>query len=245
VRRYIRLRYKLLPYLYGLFIDQEERGSAVVRPLFYDFASTKELPLETVSDQLMIGPSLMHAPCLDAGSGFRHVVLPPGGWLDLRDGRWLSGGRRVRVPDTGETTALYAREGSIVPLQPGERQDNRNDLFDIELHLLLRRGRARLVYRADDGETFAYRRGETTSFTVEALADTRRVSVRFTDVVDRAGPCRVRLVLYGRRRRLQIAGQAAPLALVSHGVRWTGERLASHVTQPLRVTGKPPRSKSA
>ncbi len=233
VRRYVRLRYKLLPYLYNLFIDQEERGAAVVRPLIYDFASTRRLPLDTISDQLMVGPSLMHAPCLEPGAGGRSVALPRGGWLDLQSGRWVRGGGHVRVADAADETPLFAREGSIVPAQPGERRDNRNDLFDIELHVFLRRGRAALTYRADDGETFAYRQGKITCFTVHVAADARQVRVRFSDVVKGAGPCRVRFVLYGGQRRLSLDGASVPLA--TRRVRWTGAAFGAPTTRPLRV----------
>lgn len=52
----IRLRYRLMPYLYNLWIDQEERGEAVLRPLLYDFQDSPGMPLDRVSDQFMVAP---------------------------------------------------------------------------------------------------------------------------------------------------------------------------------------------
>src|SRR5690606_26521266 len=71
---FIRARYKLLPYLYQLFIAQERDGEAVLRPLFYDFASSARLPLDKVEDQFMVGPALMQAPLLSRAIRRRDVL---------------------------------------------------------------------------------------------------------------------------------------------------------------------------
>ncbi|HEY0867159.1 MAG TPA: glycoside hydrolase family 31 protein, partial [Fimbriimonas sp.] len=61
LRRFIRLRYKMLPYLYNLFIRHEAEGDPILRPLIYDFHDTT---IERTWDQFMIGPFVMQAPFL-------------------------------------------------------------------------------------------------------------------------------------------------------------------------------------
>ena len=80
MRRYVRLRYKLLPYLYNLYIRHEEDGEAILRPLFYDFEDSKRLPLAHVNDQFLIGPAIMQAPFTFEGPAEREVVLPAARW---------------------------------------------------------------------------------------------------------------------------------------------------------------------
>ncbi|MDX2225480.1 MAG: glycoside hydrolase family 31 protein [Verrucomicrobiae bacterium] len=182
IRHVIRLRYKLLPYLYNLFIKQEESGEAIMRPLFYDFADSPSLPLGHIDDQFMVGPSIMHAPVVEQGKNTRDVTLPKGGWFAAHENRWVEGGRRVSTKQTLGTTPLYIREGALLPMQRGTRRDNANDLSRIELHLFLRkstRGIHSFEYSYDDGTTFDYKKGgrSTVRFTAQVRKDRLFVEV--------------------------------------------------------------------
>ncbi|MDT8288034.1 MAG: glycoside hydrolase family 31 protein, partial [Elusimicrobiales bacterium] len=128
LRRFVRLRYTLMPYLYNLFIDHEERGEAILRPLFHDFPDTAALPLGRVDDQFMVGPAIMQAPFVHARGGWREVVLPESRWLRADNGKWVKGARRIRVRRQPQATPLFVRDGSLVPFQPGRRTSNRKDL---------------------------------------------------------------------------------------------------------------------
>ncbi len=73
LRRYIRLRYKLLPYLYNLFAEGETTGDPALRPLFYHL---DEQGLDTIDDQFMAGPFILQAPFLHESPKTRSAVLP-------------------------------------------------------------------------------------------------------------------------------------------------------------------------
>lgn len=180
-RRYVRLRYKLLPYLYNLFVEHEETGEAALRPLFYDFKDTPEAPLEFLHDQFMVGPHILQAPFTTEKERERRVTLPKGRWWDVQEGRWIRGNRKLAAPRRAETTPIYLREGALLPMQRGVPVDNRKDLRNIELHVLLSPGRggvARGRYACDDGETYAYRRGGRTVYALEARAKGRDLVIR-------------------------------------------------------------------
>jgi alpha-glucosidase len=213
VRDCIRSRYKLLPYLYQLFVAQERNGEAILRPLFYDFESTARLPLAHADDQFMVGPGLMQAPLLERAKTTRSVLLPRGRWYALHLGRWLSGGRTVREREQSETTPLYAREGHIVPMQFGVRTTNENDLSSVELHVFLQRtsrNAAEASYEFDDGESTAYRQGETSSFSVRVRARGHTLKVEFCEVAMRYRPARVRIVAYDAFREVIASGLGRP-----------------------------------
>lgn len=230
IRRYIRLRYKLLPYLYNLFVQQEEHGEAILRPLLHDFADTKALPLDRVDDQFMVGPSVMQAPVLDEHEHKRSVVLPAGRWFDTMRGRWLAGGRALRVTAKPDATPLYLRDGAVVPMRPGDPTDNATDLLDIELHLLLSpgfRGAARYTYTADDGRGYGYRRGEQTRVAFEARRRRGQLTVRVVGEDYGHGPLSVRFVVYQSTKELTLrAGTARRgVALRPATVTLTGDKL--------------------
>ena len=242
IARYVRLRYKFLPYLYQLFIAQEQCGEAILRPLFYDFADSRAQPLGKIQDQFMVGPALMPAPLVVEGSQVRAVLLPKGGrWYSLTDGRWHAGGRTIRVKSAADSTPLFVREGSLVPLRPGDCSDNISDPRVIELHVFFddaTRGESVCDYSADDGETFAYQRGERT--TVRFFARIERggaITLRVEFKQEGFGPLRVRVVAFTKRGQLNLVTSIGARLLPLRPFSWqaTGEKLRARASAVFSV----------
>lgn len=200
VRRYVRLRYKLLPYLYNLFIRHEDEGEAILRPLFYDFKDSKRLPLSHVNDQFLIGPAIMQAPFTFDGPADREVVLPAARWWRADRPGWVEGPARLKARRVEASTPLFLREGALIPMQCGIPKDNRKNLKEIELLLVLPpdfRGKAEGVYACDDGETFAYREGARTVYRFSA--EVRQGTLHLEARAERLGfgPVRITPVTLG------------------------------------------------
>ena len=165
IAHFIRLRYRLLPYLYQLWIAQEEHGSAIMRPLLHDYDEER---YQAVDDVFLVGSDLLHAPLVQAKGRTRHVDLPGAWWYDLRTGAWLEGGAHEITPDNAHSP-LYARSSSVIRMQQRGSRDHHVDLASVDLHCFLRPGEStEITYHADDGETWAYRRGERTTHAPEA-----------------------------------------------------------------------------
>jgi alpha-glucosidase len=238
IRRYIRLRYKLLPYLYQLFIEQERTGAAILRPLFYDFPDKPELPLGEVADQFLVGPAILQAPVVTPAAHARRVLLPDTAWFDARNGAWRRGNRTISVRQALGETPLYIRAASLIPMQVGERKHNQNDLSDLELHAFCPPGgAASLDYTFDDGHSLAYRRGKQSRvrFDAEAKGDTLRVRARAEE--NGAGPLNVRFVLHAPLETLVYDDGSSEqrLPLRSAKARLTGEPLSVRVSRVVRV----------
>ncbi|MDZ4815735.1 MAG: glycoside hydrolase family 31 protein [Verrucomicrobiota bacterium] len=199
IRHLIRLRYKLLPYIYNLFIKQEQSGDAIMRPLFHDFEDTATLPLGKIDDQFMVGPFIMHAPIVKKGESSREVTLPKGGWFAAHENKWINGGRIITTKQSKTTTLLYIREGAIIPMQRGVRTDNANDLTRIELHLFLQkstRGKYTIEYSFDDGATFDYTKGKRSTVQFTAQVRNGRLCVEVDTLAHGYGDCEFECVTY-------------------------------------------------
>lgn len=241
-RHFITLRYRLLPYLYGLFQSQEQVGEAILRPLFYDF--TDEQALFDVDDQFMVGPALMQAPILSRSQGARRVRLPRGGWFEAHTGRWRSGGGVVSATESPGSTPLYVREGQIVPMLTRVARHTQSPMNELELHVFLRpRGarEARIDYESDDGTSFAYRAGVSSRFHAKAHARGGALAVEFQAGPLGAGPFRVRLVLYGAFQRVTVRTPHAEFHPRLRPARWrfAGGPLAVWKTQEFIVLEDP------
>ena len=240
IRHHVRLRYKLLPYLYQLWNDQEQSGAAVMRPLFYDFPNTDGMELDRVDDQFLIGPAILQAPIVHQGQQTRLVTLPgQGRWMDVNTGQFLAGGRTIHVSSTPDSTPIYLREGSLLPMQVGVRTSAAaNDLADIELHVILGADSdigATLDYVADDGLSYGYQRGARSVFRLKA----RRVGAELALDVEvlQAGwkPLRMRVVGYDGVATLQLrtGGQAVRMPLSPMTWHFSGGELAAMTSVPI------------
>jgi len=229
LRHFIRLRYKLRPYLYNLFAAQEGRGTAILRPLIHDFDDTPALPLGQVSDQFLVGPALMQAPFVDEGLRTRPVTLPVSRWYDAGAAAWIDGGRVVQVAASEKTTPLYVRDGSIVPMAAGDvGADNTYDGRRVELHLFLspeQTAAALTDYVYDDGISFGYRRGKRSCLRVTAWIQGATMHVETCYLRRGYGSCQPTFVLYGGLRRLVVNGRPVRL----HRATWN----VAGVDQPI------------
>jgi len=211
LRRYIRLRYVLRPYLYNLFVAQEERGEAILRPLFYDFADTKGLPLGKIQDQFMVGSAIMQAPLLEEGQTSREVALPGrGAWYSLMEGKWIKGNRRIKVmPEPGQTP-VFLREGTIIPAASNQEGSNAFDGRRVVFHVLMNRssrGVAETTYVFDDGETLAYQQGKRSRMQVRARVRQGRLEITTRLTEKGFGACEPTFVAYDAFTQIVVNGQ--------------------------------------
>lgn len=235
MREMIRSRYKLLPYLYQLFVAHEETGAAILRPLFHDYENTPGLELDRIEDAYLLGPALLHAPVMDDKRDVRDIPLPgPGKWFSVLDGEWVAGGewrRAVAVPETA--TPIYVRDGSIVPMRPGIPTDHPTALDDVELHVFLSGNgpSAAGEYVSDDGLTFGYRRGARSRLAVKVAARNDTVEIETSLAENGAGPIRVRFVVHGPFTGIRINGRESPVT--PHVTRLAGGELKALAAEEM------------
>ena len=154
----IALRMRLLPYLYSLFGESEERGEPVWRPLFYEFPDDPDAA--ACSDQLLIGPSLLVAPIVDRGARKRDVYLPAGTWTSWATGACYTGPRHLEVRAPIERIPMFVRGGSVIPLQSAVQHTGERPAEPCIL-AVYPGADASTTLLEDDGKTTAYRGGVT------------------------------------------------------------------------------------
>eukprot|EP00897_Mesotaenium_endlicherianum_P002289 jgi/Mesen1/2088/ME000151S01340 len=116
VRWAIRLRYRLVPYLYACAWRAAARSEAILRPTFYAFPDDPTAWEDC--DDLMVGPSLLAAPVVEEGARQRAVYLPrgPPGWYDFYSEDYYEAGQVITVAAALDRLPLFVPAGSILPL---------------------------------------------------------------------------------------------------------------------------------
>ncbi len=157
----LRLRYRLLPYLYSLFYAATQTGAPVLRPLAWEFPHDPRG--RTADAQALCGPALLAAPVLRPGVAAQAVYLPAGRWLHLASGALYEGGADRLVPTPLAHWPLFVRGGSVVPLGESARNTEAAATGDITLLVVTPAPAVPalppLIWYEDDGEGYAYRDG--------------------------------------------------------------------------------------
>jgi alpha-glucosidase len=168
-REFLRLRYRLLPYLYTLFWEASRRGTPVLRPLLYHFPDDQAT--YQLHDQVLLGPHLLAAPMYHPGREHRHVYLPAGGWYDWWTDELIAGLTHLLAYAPLEHMPLYVRAGAILPSGPDLHYAEERPLDPLTLDLYP--GDGAFTLYEDDGHSFQYEQGQfsTTSYTLRQTAD--------------------------------------------------------------------------
>ena len=111
-KKYIELRESMRPYVRSLMTAAHEKGTPVMRPLFYDFP--KDAKVWDIGDEYMFGPDVLVAPILYEGLREREVYLPEGQWKNINDGTVFAGGQTITAPAPYEAIPVFVRCGSEV-----------------------------------------------------------------------------------------------------------------------------------
>jgi alpha-glucosidase/alpha-D-xyloside xylohydrolase len=156
-RKYLELRYRLLPYLYSVVHECATTGMPVMRALWLHHPDD---PIGIARpDQYLWGKSILVAPVVEKAATARSVYLPRGIWYDFWTNDRVEGGREISRSVDLETMPLYVAAGSILPLGPVKQ--HAAETVDQPLSISIYPGTdgSFLLYE-DDGHSFNYRKGE-------------------------------------------------------------------------------------
>jgi alpha-D-xyloside xylohydrolase len=158
MRRWLELRYRLLPYIYSETARVSFAGSTLMRPLVLDFPG--DVQALDQKAEFVFGPALLVAPVLSPGVKEWPVYLPEasGGWFDFWTGDHATGGRTVVAAAPLERIPLYVRAGSILPVGPVVEYADKPSADPIELRIYTGADADYTLYE-DNGDDYSYEKG--------------------------------------------------------------------------------------
>ena len=173
----IKLRYRLIPYLYELLWQSHSAYEPVLRPMFAEFPHDPRCLVD--GDDMMLGSSMLVAPVVDAGQTAREVYLPAGTrWVSYWSGESFNGGQTVSLPAPFEQPVMLLREGSVIALNVAQQHFGRpadERAFIAVPHAGA--GTARGGSIEDDGESEAWRSGANGRWKVTIGSDVNALRI--------------------------------------------------------------------
>ena len=157
---YIRLRYRLLPYIYSVAWMVTRDHYTMLRSLSFDFAN--DINVFKIDDQYMFGPAIMVCPVVIEGARERDVYLPEcSGWYDYWTGSFYEGGKYVTTDAPKEKLPLFIKAGSIIFEGDNIEYTDQKPLDPLYVHVYSGDD-ARMTLYEDEGDSYRYENGEYT-----------------------------------------------------------------------------------
>ncbi len=123
---FLRLRHKMIPYLYSAMLDTNENGRALIEPMYYSYPN--EEAAYNCPEQYMFGTELIVAPVVtkgdEKGMAKTRVWLPRGRWTDIFTGSTYNGGRWVDMVRFMDSIPVLAKEGGFFVLDARKHTNN-------------------------------------------------------------------------------------------------------------------------
>ncbi|HLH17533.1 MAG TPA: TIM-barrel domain-containing protein [Bryobacteraceae bacterium] len=186
-RKYLELRYRLLPYVYSAVREATVTGMPIMRALWLHYPDDPAAVAR--GDVYLWGRDMLVAPVVDQGAAERRLYLPRGDWYDFWSGERMAGGREVTRAVDLETMPLYVRAGAVLPLGPVKQFTGEKVDAPVEVTVYPGADGAFLLYD-DDGASFAYRKGEWTGIRMAWNERRRSLSLRLDPGSKMIGPPR-------------------------------------------------------
>jgi len=156
IRRYLKLRYQLLPFLYTTLEEAHRTGVPVFRPLVLNYQDDPNT--YNLDDQFMIGSDLLVAPIVKPDVTRRLVYLPSGDWYDYWTNRKYEGGKVILFDAPLETVPMFVRAGAIIPTAPAMNYTGEKPHDPITFNIYPdAKGKASTTLYEDDGSSPAYK----------------------------------------------------------------------------------------
>jgi len=179
-RKFFRLRYQLLPYIYTTARQTWDDATPMVKPLYWEWPELEEA--YEYGDEYLFGPELLVAPISSPRNkasrvAVRDVWFPPGKWTHIFTKETFEGPGVAVVTSTLEDIPVFARGGAIIPFsEPHERTS-------VPLNPLILRvfpgEKGEYALYEDDGSSQGYQRGEfaRTTIRMETVEGVQNVTV--------------------------------------------------------------------
>ena len=153
--KYIRLRYRLLPYTYSAAAAVTREDASLMRALFMDYPKDKRTWDEDT--EFLYGNSLLVAP-VSTEDDTRSVYLPEGEWLDFWDGSRLKGGVSFTRTFARDHLPLYVKAGAVLPMGPEVQYASEKPWDDLQIRIYTGADGSFTLYE-DEGDGYGYEKG--------------------------------------------------------------------------------------
>ncbi|MCM8537405.1 MAG: glycoside hydrolase family 31 protein [Lentisphaeraceae bacterium] len=113
-KKFIELRYKLLPYIYTQFVKSHKTGSTILSPLVYEYQN--DPAVRQIDDQFLFGGDILICPIMEPGVKSRSIYLPEGEWYDMNNDKSFAGPKWLNYECKLNEIPWFLKAGKVTPM---------------------------------------------------------------------------------------------------------------------------------
>jgi alpha-glucosidase/alpha-D-xyloside xylohydrolase len=219
-RKYLELRYRLMPYLYSAVREAAQTGMPILRAMWLHYPH--DAAAVARGDQYLWGRDILVAPVVEKNATARRLYLPrastgsgQGAWFDFWSEERLEGGREIDRPVDLGVMPLYVRAGAIIPMGPLKQYTG--EAVDGPLTVTVYPGAdGAFELFEDDGRSFAYKTGQWMGLSFRWADAARRLSIQLAPGSRMRAPLTRDIVIRvaGRSETKPLSFSGRPISLI-------------------------------
>ncbi len=176
IRKYIELRYQLLPYIYTTFWQYASKGTPMLRPI--SFVEQENKDTWNRSHEFMLGDNLLICPMFQSGAQGCYAYLTKGQWFDFWSDEMYEGGREIWTEVPLDKIPLFVKAGSVLPFNPVMQYVGEKPVEELTLNVYFKNGEEKSVLYEDRGEGYDYKHGDSNVKYFYVAGDEKKLQIK-------------------------------------------------------------------
>ncbi|MEN5232392.1 glycoside hydrolase family 31 protein [Sphingobacterium faecium] len=153
-KKFIEMRYKLLPYIYTVFWQQHRYGEPILRPISL---VEQHIPKNLIrEEEFCFGDKILVSPVLNPDQKNKVVYLPEGDWYYYFNLQKYAGSQEHTIDTPLDEMPIFIKGGSVIPEYPVMQYTFEHKIDALKLNVYYSKGKFDSYIYADHGDTFAY-----------------------------------------------------------------------------------------
>lgn len=186
-KKAVELRYQLLPYNYTLAFDNNQKGTPLMRPLFFEEPTNEKLLNE--KESYFWGNAFLIKPITKAGVTSTEVYFPKSNnWFDFYSGKKYVAGSTETVAVAETSIPTFVRGGSFVPMIETIQNTENYSLDNFNLHYYFDESVAHstgMIYNDDGVTPDAFEKEEYEAVHFTSKTDAKSLTIKIATVKGR------------------------------------------------------------
>ncbi|MET1260451.1 glycoside hydrolase family 31 protein [Flagellimonas sp. DF-77] len=156
-RKFIELRYELLPYLYTMFYKYINQGLPMLQSLvFYD---QEDAQTHFRTDEFLFGEQILVCPVQEPNAKGRRMYIPKGKWYNYWTEELVEGGVEKWVSADIDKIPLFIKEGAMIPKYPVQQYVGEKEITELKIDVYYKDGLENSMIYEDQQEGYDYKKG--------------------------------------------------------------------------------------
>lgn len=157
VRKFIELRYQLLPYLYTMFYRYSKEGVPMLKPLVHFDQEDHQTHFRT--DEFIFGEQILVCPVQEPNAQGRRMYLPRGIWYNYWTNEAVVGGMEKWVVAGLDKIPIFIKEGAMIPKYPVQQYVGELEIKELVLDVYYKNGVETSTVYEDGQDGYDYKKG--------------------------------------------------------------------------------------